>query len=311
MQVHKAQTMVRGKSVTVDSFRIDNKKIVCFGKFFKMARMEEEWYEDVEDPESIIDALKKAHSKPDIFTFWQRMPETSPKYNYYMEPECIAALPIKGFDYWYKKQIDTNARRAIKKAEKNGVIVKLVEFDDEFVRGMINIFNETPVRQGKPFWHYGKDFETVKGEFSRYLYRENLIGAYYNGELIGFMFLANARNYALPGQIISKVEHRDKATNNALIAKAVKICEEKNIPYFVYFNWGDGTLAEFKRRNGFERVTLPRYYIALTRWGKIILKLHLQHGFVGILPISAVIRLKSLRSIFYDVIFRRIKAATV
>ena len=25
---------------------------------------------------------------------------------------------------------------------------------------------ETPVRRGKPFWHYGKNFETVKSEIS-------------------------------------------------------------------------------------------------------------------------------------------------
>ncbi len=85
---------------------------------------------------------------------------------------------------------------------------------------MTDIFNETPVRQGRRYWHYGKDFETVKRQFSTYIHRETMIGAYYQGEMIGAMMLCNAGNYGITGQIISKVKHRDKVTNNVLIGKA-------------------------------------------------------------------------------------------
>jgi len=30
---------------------------------------------------------------------------------------------------------------------------------------MTAIFNESPTRQGRKFWHYGKDFATVKKQF--------------------------------------------------------------------------------------------------------------------------------------------------
>src|SRR5262249_37200537 len=147
------------------------------------------------------------------------------------------ALPITSFDHWWNKQIKSRTRNLIRKTEKSGVEVREAIFDDEFARGMTDIFNETPVRQGRRFWHYGKDFETVKRQFSRYLFREHLIGAYYRGELIGFVMLANAGRYALTGQIISKIQHRDKSTNNALIAKAVEVCEQKQLPYLVYLYW--------------------------------------------------------------------------
>jgi hypothetical protein len=305
MQTFKEQKQIRRKVVTLDALMVENKKIIIFGKFLKTARIEEEWYEDVEYPELIIRVLKRAQHRPDIFTFWQRFPESKPKYNYFMELEQIAVLPIRSYDYWYQKQADANVRRAIKKAEKNEVKLRMAQFDDEFIKGMKNIFNETPIRQGKPFWHFGKDFETIKREFSKYLYREDLIGAYHNGNLIGFMFLANAGNYAVPSQIISKIEHRDKAPNNALIAKAVEICEVKKIPYLVYFNWGDRTLAEFKRRNGFKKVSLPRYYIPLTIKGKAALKLHLHCGITGLIPGRFLIELKELRSKFYEWKYRR------
>jgi hypothetical protein len=165
-----------------------------------------------------------------------------------------------------------------------GVVVRLTEFDDEFVKGMASIFNETPVRQGRPFWHYGKDVQTLKLEFSRNLAREDLIGAYYKGELIGFIFLAYAGAYCLITQIISKLEHRDKAPNNALLAKAVEICEEKNVAYLVYLRWDGGSLSEFKRRNGFRKIDLPRYYIPLSIKGQIAIKSELHHGFSALIP---------------------------
>jgi hypothetical protein len=280
--------------------RVDTKEITVSGKFVKIARLEEEWYEDIDDPMSLISKLKNSNVKADIFTFWQRLPDIEPKFNYYMEWDPIAALPIKSYDYWHKKQINNNAKRAVKKAEKIGVIVKESSYEDEFIRGMTEIFNETPIRQGRPFWHYGKDFDTVKQEFSKNLFREDLIGAYYNDELIGFIMLAYAGKYALTGQIISKIKHRNKYPNNALIAKAVEICLKKKISYLVYLKWNRGSLTEFKRRNGFQKFDLPRYYAPITLKGTIALKLKLHHGFIAKLPNNMKDQLKNLRKYWYS-----------
>ena len=115
----------------------------------------------------------------------------------------------------------------------------------------------------------------------------------------GFIFLADAGKYVLPGQILSKIEHRDKAPNNALIAKAVEIIAEKKIPYFVYFHWGEGSFSEFKRRNGFEKESVPRYFIPLTNKGKIILNMKLHDGLNSILPKNVKTYLKDLRKKYY------------
>ncbi len=300
VQVGKKNIISKGKPVGVTSIAIDDMEIIVTGGLIKTARLMEEWYEDVETPAPMIEAINRSSVKADIFTFWQRLPEINPKYSYYMERESIAALPIKNFDYWWKNQVNPKTRNLIRKAEKMGVVVKKADFNDEFIRGMTAIFNETPIRQNKPFWHYGKDFETIKREFSRFLAREDLFGAYYNNDLIGFIFLAYAGKYALLGQIISKLEHRDKAPNNALIAKAVEVCDKKRIPYLVYAMWSTGSLGDFKRHNGFERFDLPRYYIPLTLRGEITLKLHLHHGINGIIPDGLKGRLKDLRKKWYS-----------
>ena len=168
-------------------------------------------------------------------------------------------------------------------------------YDDEFVRGMTEIFNEAPVRQGRRFWHYGKDFETVKQQFSRYFFREEMIGAYYGGEMIGFIMLGNAGNYGITGQIISKLKYRDKVTNNALIGKAVEVCAKKNLAYLVYLYWTNDSLAEFKRRCGFQETKVPRYFVPLTRKGKLALKLGLHRGWRATLPDRIKSPLKKLR----------------
>jgi hypothetical protein len=278
---------------------INGKNIMIEGKFLRIARPharpQQEWFEDVENPVMLIDALQKSKPCPDILTFWQRLPDTEPKYSYRMETDSIAALPIKSYSFWWDKQIDSKTRNMVRKAEKKGVIVKPATFDDRFIQGMTAIFNETPIRQGRPFLHYGKDFETVKREFSRFLFREEIFGAYLAEELVGFIMLADAGRYAFLGQILSKIARRDLATNNALLAKAVQRCAEKGIPYLAYALWLDDGLGNFKRSNGFQRFDLPRYFVPLTQKGKLALKLGLHRGWTAVLPDPIRDRLKTLR----------------
>ena len=284
-----------------NSIRVHGKEITIRGRLIKTARIKDEWYQDVEDPELFIKTFEQNKFKADLFTFWQRPTETKPKYDYDMEWDPVAVIPIKSYTYWLEKQINKGARRAIKKAKQKGVEVKVVKFSDELVKGITAIYNETPIRQNKPFPHYGKDFYTLNTENSTYLGRSDFIGAYYKDELIGFIKLTYMEGYADPMQIISKIEHRDKAPMNALLAKAVEICDKKRIPCLFYGAWDKGGLGDFKRYNGFEKMDLPRYYIPLTFKGKIILKLKLHHGIRGILPKKLKDHLVNLRSKWYSI----------
>jgi hypothetical protein len=289
---------------------IDGQRVMVEGKALRIASFEQEWYEDVEDPQTLINELRKTEARPDILTFWQRLPDTEPKYSYSMETEAIAALPIKSYSYWWDKQIDCKTRNMVRKSQKKGVTVRMVSFDDEIIRGMTSIFNETPIRQGRPFLHYGKDFQTVKREFSRFLFREEIFGAYVGEELVGFIMLAYAGRYAYLGQIISKIARRDLAPNNALLAKAVERCAEKGIPYLAYALWLEDGLGGFKRSNGFERFDLPRYFVPLTPKGKLALKLGFHRGWKGAVPKHLRQPLKNLRKRWYDLRSRPVNERT-
>ena len=296
LEVFNRETLIEGQPTQLRCVDIGG-QIFAFSKgLLVTVGLEDDWYEDVRDPECAIDVFANTcQFKPDIFTFWQRVPDTRPKYQYHTEWESLAVLPIKTFDYWWDKQAKGTTRNMIRKSQKIGVEVREDTYDDNFVRGMTDIFNETPVRQGRRFWHYGKDFETVKRQFSRFLFRENLIGAYYKNELIGFAMLGNAGTYGILGQILSKVKHRDKAINNALIAKIVEICARKQLPYLVYAYWSTSSLVDFKRHSGFVKMELPRYFIPLTLKGRAALKLGLHRGWKTVLPRRIKNPLKKLR----------------
>src|SRR5438034_5998747 len=288
--------------------KINGRRIMIEGKVLRIAKphagAQQEWFEDVANPERLINALQRTKHCPDILTFWQRLPDTEPKYSYPMEPDSIAALPIKSYSFWWEKQIERAARNKVRKAKKKGIIVKPATFDDSFVQGMTSIFNETPIRQGRPYLHYGKDFETVKREFSRFLFREEIFGAYLGEELVGFIMLANAGRYASLGQIISKIAHRELAPTNALLAKAVERCAEKEFPYLVYAYWLDDSLGDFKRSNGFQRFDVPRYSVPLTAKGTLALRLGLNRSWKEAVPKPIRKPLKKLRRRWYDLRLR-------
>jgi hypothetical protein len=298
-RIFTKETLINGRPAQTEHIKIGKQTFSIERGLLTVVRLEDEWYEDIDEPQAVARALQENPGfKPDLFTFWQRMPDVEPRYAYYQEPEDLAVIPITTYDHWWSHQIKSRVRSQIRKAEKDGVVVRETVYDDDFVHGMTAIFNEAPIRQGRQFWHYGKDFETVKRQFSRYLFREHMIGAYYQGEMIGFMMLGDAGRFGLTGQIISSLKHRDKSPNNALIAKAVEVCAARKLDYLIYVFWTDDSLAEFKRRCGFQKVSMPRYYIPLTWKGEFVLKCGAHRGWRAMLPQSVKKPLKQLRGIW-------------
>ena len=315
-QIEKIQKSGKGKIISIDAVRIGNKEIIVTGKVIRIARINEEWDEWVDNPEQVVEELKKSRLRVDIFTFVQKFSEPKPRYNYYMEWDNVAAIHIKGYNNWWTKQINKNARNSIRKAEKKGVVVKKAIFNEDTIRGISNIYNETRIRQGKPFWHYGKSLEMIEKEHSTYIDRSYFIGAYLGDELIGFIKLVRGDGFADIMNIISKIQHRDKAPTNALIAKAIEYCEKENIPYltygpFIYGKKGRDSLTDFKEHNGFIRIDFPRYYVPLTLKGDLAIQLKLYNSIKDFLPAKVYNFAIDGRKIYYRLKYRTNKSLPV
>ena len=283
-----------------------NRKIRISGRLLRIARLDAELYHFLSDPEPLIDWIRSSKDHIDIFTFMQGLPETEPKFRYPMELDNLAVLPISTFENWWNKQIRSITKNRAKQAEKKGVVIREVKFDEKLARGIWEIYNECPIRQGRQFRHYGKDQETVYREAATYLDCSTFIGAYLGEELIGFIKMVADENHVQAGlmNILSKMEHKDKAPTNALLAQAVKSCVNQEIAYLVYNNFTYGHkqhdgLSEFKERNGFKRVDVPRYYVPLTRFGELALRMGFHHRLVDRFPESISGRLREVRKNWY------------
>jgi hypothetical protein len=294
--VFSKETLINGAPARIDCVDVGGQLLSLSRRPLKVVSLEDEWYEDLGDPVAAVESLKRDRElKPDLLTFWQRLPDTEPRYPFQYEWEEVAALPVSTYEHWWKKQINAKSRNMIRKSERMGLVVRETTYDDSFVRGMTAIFNESPTRQGRRFWHYGKDFETVKHQFSRFVSREIMVGAYYGDEMVGFMMLGDAGRYCLTGQVISSLHHREKAANNAMIAKAVQLCAQRNFPFLVYYSWTHDSLSEFKRHCGFEPVRVPRYWVPLTWKGRLALACGLHRSWKALIPAGVKSRLKDLR----------------
>jgi hypothetical protein len=280
--------------------------IVLHGRLFRIARLDGDKYKFLDDPEPVLAELRKSDTRVDLFTFMQKLPETTPKFSYPMEWDNLAVLPVSTFDDWWTKQIGFKARNKAKQAAKKGVVVREAPFDDAFAKGIWEIYNESPVRQGRRFPHYGKSFESISKMSSTFPDTSIFIGAYLEEKLIGFIKLTtdDSRTQAGMMHIVSMIQHRDKAPTNALVAQAVRSCADRGISHLVYSNFAYGkkersSLSDFKERNAFQRINLPRYYVPLTSIGWAAFKMGLHHKLVDRLPEPLLAKARDFRYSWY------------
>ena len=263
----------------------------------RLCSLRDEYYEFVQQPAAFVHDLKSdSRVKADLFTFTQPVPDPEPKFSYDLEYDSAAVVFLSTYDHWWKKQIKDKTRNMVRKAQKAGVEIREVEFGDDLIRGIHTIYNESTTRQGKRFWHYGKDLETLRREHGTFLDQSEFFGAYYNGQLIGFIKLVHGRGVTNLMNIVAMISHRNKAATNALIAKAVEVCTNRAVPRLQYGTGNSGSIGEFKRHHAFEEVLVPRYFVPLNWKGAAALQLGLHREFNKCLPQSWREQLLKLRA---------------
>lgn len=287
--------------------KVCGKDINVRGRLIRIAQIDGDKYNFPDDPEMLLAGLRKRGERIDLFTFLQKLPETAPKYSYPVEWDNLAVLPVSTFDHWWNQQIRSFPRNRARQAEKKGVVLREVPCDEALIQGICAIYNESPVRQGKRFPHYGMTVERARGYARTFLDRSIYVGAFLGATMIGFIKLVmdETRTHACLVHILSMIQHKDKAPTNALLAHAVKICADQGISYLVYENFAYGkkqgdSLSHFKEVNGFQRMDLPRYYIPLTPLGRIAFRFGLHHRLADRLPETVAAKLRDLRSSWYQ-----------
>lgn len=317
MNYEYSDVRIDGKDANVPLAQINDRKVIAAGRWLKVASIMDELFVEGEiapNPDRFVAQLKGWNVKPDIFTFAQKFTDPNPRFPYRVEWEPMAVIPITTYEHWLRKQIRKDGRVNLNRAAREGVVTRPVCYDDQFVQGIKDLCDSTPVRQGMPFWHHGKSFDEIKRVHGTYRERAEYIGAYFENELIGFLKMVYVDNMGKTMHVISKEKYFYKRPANALIAKAVEVCAAKGMTYLNYGLYRfpgkkESSLADFKRRNGFQEFKAPRYYVPLTTKGRLALGLGLHRDSKTYIPWAARKLLLQVRSLYYQTQRREAPAA--
>ncbi len=272
----------------------------------RILKLRDEVSDSPSDPEATIQEVRQKRLPVDLFTFLQRPPDTSPKFSHYREWDNLAVVKISSYENWFERQIPKSTRTIIRKAAKQGLVVRAEPFSEELVTGLVALFNETPIRRGKPYPYYGWDGEMVRRAWATQLDQSRWVVAYYQEALVGFVKLIISEGIARATGTIAKEEHRDKAPMNALLAECIRLCASLGVPLlmygkFTYGRRGETSLTEFKKHNGFEKLDVPRYYVPLSIRGRIGLRLGLHRSLIDVIPAPVLGTLVKLRAKWYEI----------
>src|SRR5206468_12599736 len=149
------RTLVEGRAIVVD------------GRWLRVAHVRDEEVAEnaaIDDPSSFLARLGEIKLHADIFAFRQKLVDDIQRLNFPVYWDNLAVIPITSYSDWWEKRLSQDGRRNVRRAEKRGVRIELVRFDDNVVRHIKSIYDETPVRQGRRFWHYGKTLEQARAE---------------------------------------------------------------------------------------------------------------------------------------------------
>ena len=228
-----------------------------------------------------VDPDNVPHVKADLFSFWNRdwiQPRT---YDYPSVEDNVCLLSISAHREWFR-QIKRKTRNMIRKSQKSDCTVASLAFNRDSYERILQIFQETPTRQGRPFPnYYMTSWRHVAEKLMPWQATSQLIGLFLKDTLIGFTALVFVDGYILISHFLSYQQHYDKAPNNRLMSAIVQTAEAKGIHTIVYGKMASGNtgLNRFRRHHGFRRFRVPRYYVAMSGKGRVIMKIGINRSY--------------------------------
>jgi L-amino acid N-acyltransferase YncA len=253
-----------------------------------IAKDPDEYEKDIVLSLKFLAELKKKGA--DVFSFVERswcfkMPD--PPSEWKPSEDNVALLTIDNYRSWLRGITKKTHHNPVKRALKKGVTVAQAEADDELFEAIWRIYNETPVRQDRAFTHYGLTLEAVKNIFTNEAKNPDafFVAAYFDGSIVGFMQINIHGQTAVIRQILSLMKYSRKSINKAMIAKTVEICSSRGVRWIIYARMGNHpSLDRFKEENGFVRFDVRRFYVPLSRKGKVAMRIGLHKDLKDSMP---------------------------
>src|SRR5215472_13707556 len=93
-----------------EPMEVCGREIRIRGKVIRIAFLDGEGYQFLQDPEAALKSLRESGTRIDLFTFIQKLSDASPNYGYFMEWDNMAAMRVSTFDDWMTNQIGPKVR---------------------------------------------------------------------------------------------------------------------------------------------------------------------------------------------------------
>src|SRR5438477_5785988 len=106
----------RGVLIPTEAIHAEDKIFIISGHLIKTASLKDEWLQDIDKPEDVIRILRSSPARIDLLRFWQRIPQSEPKFDFYKESQDVAAISVKTYDQWWEKQITGKTRNMVRKS---------------------------------------------------------------------------------------------------------------------------------------------------------------------------------------------------
>src|SRR4029077_8463435 len=117
---------VRGKTTLVPAVRIGGATTIVLGRWVRLAQLKDEEILEgdlFEDPRTFIALLKESGLPADVFTFAERPPHVTRRYEYHAEWDNWAVVPVTTFEAWWKGRLPGESRKNVRRAGRRGVVV--------------------------------------------------------------------------------------------------------------------------------------------------------------------------------------------
>ena len=122
----------------------------------------------------------------------------NPPSNWLKTEDNVALLQVIDYKDWWET-VGKKTRNMVRRAEKAGIETKVTEPDENFIEGVWKIYNETPIRQGRPFPYYGITKQSTEN-ILKLTPGATFIGAFFQGEVVGFLQLIQGDNIKIVGR---------------------------------------------------------------------------------------------------------------
>src|SRR5258708_2988378 len=119
-KVGLTEIRIKGRDTSVPSLQIDACTVISPARSLKIAQLfDEELVERaaLPHPDIIIPTLHSSPLKADVFTFAQRVPDTSPRFPFHVEWDNWAIVQTTSFQQWWDA-LPQESRKNARQAEK-------------------------------------------------------------------------------------------------------------------------------------------------------------------------------------------------